>query len=264
MGHDRDPGLAAADIPEIVRKIRARTPARLLAGRAGAAYRTETQLQLREAHAAARDAVRAELELRPVFGEAFLERWKLLELSTQARVKKDYLLRPDLGRHFDDASRARLRADCPQDADFQIAVGDGLSVPAVATQVPELLPLLVDGAVARGWKLGRVIVIHGCRVGILNEIGEALNPRVAVLLIGERPGLATAESLSAYMAYRPRTEHTDADRNLTSNIHSRGLGASEAAARILNCADRMMTAGVSGFMLREEKAVIDGGGFRRR
>jgi ethanolamine ammonia-lyase small subunit len=260
----RDRSLAAAEIPEIVRKIRARTPARLLAGRAGAAYRTETQLQLREAHAAARDAVRAELELRAVFGEAFLERWKLLELSTQVRVKSEYLLRPDLGRHFDGASGVKLRADCPRDADFQIAVGDGLSVPAVAAQVPELLPLLVDGAVARGWKLGRVIAIHRCRVGILNEIGEALDPRVTVLLIGERPGLATAESLSAYMAYWPRPEHTDADRNLISNIHSRGLSASEAAARILNFADRMMKAGASGFKLREEKAVIDGGRFGKR
>ena len=256
--------LAAAEIPEIVRKIRARTPARLLTGRAGAAYRTETQLQLREAHAAARDAVRAELELRAVFGEAFLERWKLLELSTQARVKNEYLLRPDLGRHFDGASGAKLRADCPREADFQIAVGDGLSVPAVAAQVPELLPLLVDGAVARGWRLGRVIAIHGCRVGILNEIGEALDPRVTVLLIGERPGLATAESLSAYMAYRPRLEHTDADRNLVSNIHSRGLSASEAAARILNFADRMTKVGASGFSLREEKAVIDGGRLGKR
>jgi ethanolamine ammonia-lyase small subunit len=257
----RDRSLAAAEIPEILRKIRARTPARLLAGRAGAAYRTETQLQLREAHAAARDAVRAELELRAVFGEAFLERWKLLELSTLARLKNEYLLRPDLGRHFDGASGAKLRADCPRGADFQIALGDGLSVPAVAAQVPELLPLLVDGADARGWKRGRVIVIHRCRVGILNEIGEALDPRVTVLLIGERPGLAIAESLSAYMAYRPRPGHTDADRNLISNIHSRGLSASEAAARILNFADRMMKAGASGFKLREEKAVIDGGRF---
>ena len=253
MVRDPDRPLAAAELPEIVRRIRARTPARLLAGRAGAAYRTETQLQLREAHAAARDAVRAELALRAVFSEAFLGRWKLLELSTQARSKNEYLLRPDLGRHFEDASREKLRAGCPRGADFQIAVGDGLSVPAVATQVPGLLPLLVDGAVARGWTLGRVIVIHHCRVGILNEIGEALDPRIAVLLIGERPGLATAESLSAYMAYRPRPKQTDADRNLISNIHSRGLSAGDAAARILNFADRMMKAGASGFLLQQER-----------
>jgi ethanolamine ammonia-lyase small subunit len=256
MARDGDRSLAPAEIPEIVRKIRARTPARLLAGRAGAAYRTDTQLELREAHAAARDAVRAELDLRAAFGEAFLDRWKLLELSTQARAKDDYLLRPDLGRHFDDTSRAKLRTDCPRGADLQIAIGDGLSVPALAAQVPELLPLLIAGAADRGWTLGRAIVIHRCRVGILNEIGEALDPRVAVLLIGERPGLATAESLSTYMAYRPRAGHTDADRNLISNIHSRGLSANEAAQRILNFADRMIKAGKSGYMLREEKAAI--------
>jgi ethanolamine ammonia-lyase small subunit len=88
-------------------------------------------------------------------------------------------------------------------------------------------------------------------VGILNEIGELLNPMVAVLLIGERPGLATAESLSAYMAYRPRQHHSDANRNLISNIHSRGVGISHAVVRILNLAARMMSARVSGSTLRE-------------
>ena len=89
-------------------------------------------------------------------------------------------------------------------------------------------------------------MIHHCRVGILNEIGELLDPRVAVLLIGERPGLATAESLSAYMAYRPQATHTDADRNLISNIHARGLSPHHAASRILNLAAKMMQAKLSG------------------
>jgi ethanolamine ammonia-lyase small subunit len=100
--------------------------------------------------------------------------------------------------------------------------------------------------------MGRTFVVHHCRVGILNEIGESLNPRVAVLLIGERPGLATAESLSAYMAYRPRAAHSDADRNLISNIHARGLNPHDAATRILNFAAQMMQAGISGCTLREE------------
>ena len=95
-------------------------------------------------------------------------------------------------------------------------------------------------------------------MGILNEIGELLNPAVAVLLIGERPGLATAESLSAYMAYRPRQRHTDADRNLISNIHSRGVSTSEAAIRILNLAARMMSARLSGSTLREVPWAIAG------
>jgi ethanolamine ammonia-lyase small subunit len=251
MARDGEHPLAPVDIPEMVRKIRARTPARLLAGRAGAAYRTETQLELREAHAAARDAVGAELELQAAFGGAFLELWKPVELSTQARTKKDYLLRPDLGRHFEEASRAKLQAQCPRGADLQLAIGDGLSAPAVAAQVPGLLPLIVQGALARGWSLGRVLVIHRCRVGILNEIGEAIEPRIAVLLIGERPGLATAESLSAYMAYHPGAGHSDADRNLISNIHARGLSAPQAAERILNLAAQMSKIGKSGFMLRE-------------
>jgi len=93
-------------------------------------------------------------------------------------------------------------------------------------------------------------------VGILNEVGELLDPRVAVLLIGERPGLATAESLSAYMAYQPRESNTDANRNLISNIHARGLGAKDAAARILNLAAQMMKSNSSGYMLREEPPAL--------
>jgi ethanolamine ammonia-lyase small subunit len=249
--NDNDRALAAPEISEIVRKIRARTPARLLAGRAGAAYRTRTQLDLREAHAAARDAVRGELDLRSTFGAAFIEHWKLFEVRTRAGSKDSYLLRPDLGRQFDDASRAEIRQRCPRGVDLQIAIGDGLSVPAVAAQVPALLPLLDEGAKARGWKTGAPFVIRHCRVGILNEIGELLNPRVAVLLIGERPGLATAESLSAYMAHRPQATDTDANRNLISNIHARGLSPSEAATRILNFAAQMMGANTSGYTLRE-------------
>jgi ethanolamine ammonia-lyase small subunit len=243
--------LAPSDLPEIVRKIRARTPARLLVGRAGAAYRTGTQMDLREAHAAARDAVRAELDLQTAFGATFARQWNLLEVYTRAGEKDAYLLRPDLGRHFDDTSRGEIQKHCPRDSDLQLAIGDGLSVPAVAAQVPALLPLLFEGAKSRGWKLGRTLVIHHCRVGILNEIGELLNPRVAVLLIGERPGLATAESLSAYMAHRPRANHTDANRNLISNIHARGLSPEAAATRILNFAAQMMKAGISGSTLRE-------------
>lgn len=252
MARDADRSLAATDLPEIVRKIRARTPARLLSGRAGAAYRTNTQIDLREAHAAARDAVRAELDLPAAFGAEFVDRWKLFEVRTRASAKDEYLLRPDLGRQFDDQSRAELEGKCPRDVDLQIVIGDGLSVPAVAAQIPPLLPLLHEGAKKRGWTIGRSFAIHHCRVGILNEIGDLLNPRVAVLLIGERPGLATAESLSAYMAYRPRAGHTDANRNLISNIHRRGLSPDDAAARILNLAAQMMATSTSGFVLREE------------
>jgi ethanolamine ammonia-lyase small subunit len=257
MANERDLALNNSDLPEIVRKIRARTPARLLVGRAGAAYRTSTQMDLREAHAAARDAVRAELTLEEVFDSAFVQRWGLFEVRTKARSKDEYLLRPDLGRHFDADSRAEIQNRCEANTDLQLAIGDGLSVSAVAAQVPLLLPLLCQGAPERDWKIGKTLVIQRCRVGILNEIGDLLKPRVVVLLIGERPGLSTAESLSAYMAYRPGASHTDANRNLISNIHPRGLNPQEAATRILNLAARMMKVSTSGYTLKEQPPALE-------
>jgi ethanolamine ammonia-lyase small subunit len=251
MADDADRSLVQSDLPEGLRKIRARTPARILTGRAGAAYRTNVQLELREAHAAARDAVREEMDLLSAFGEPFVRQWELFEVHTRAGATNEYLLRPDLGRKLDEHSRSKIQARCARGIDLQIAIGDGLSVPAVSRQVPALLPLLHTGAQSAGWKTGRTFVIRHCRVGVLNEIGELLEPRVAVLLIGERPGLATAESLSAYMAYRPRPGHTDSDRNLISNIHSRGVSAADAAARILNLAAQMMEAGASGYRIKE-------------
>jgi ethanolamine ammonia-lyase small subunit len=246
---------ASLELPEILRRVRARTPARLLMGRAGAAYLTHTQMELRKAHAAARDAVRAELDLERDFGAAFIERWKLFEVSTQATNKDEYLLRPDLGRCFSQAARKEIAQRCSHANDLQIVLGDGLSVTAVSRQAPPLLDLLQKLAEDRGWKTGQPFVIRHCRVGILNEIGALLAPRVVVLLIGERPGLATAESLSAYLAYQPQKDHTDANRNLISNIHPRGVSTSDAALRITGLAARMMTAGTSGYQLREELPV---------
>jgi ethanolamine ammonia-lyase small subunit len=251
MAKDTDSFLAR-DFSEALRRIRERTPARIFLGRAGAAYRTGAQLDLREAHAAARDAVRAEFRLETAFSAEFAKLWSLFEVSTEARSKEEYLLRPDLGRRFQEKSTQEIAKRCSRDADIQIAIGDGLSVTAVSAQVPPLLPLVEAGARARGWTLGQTFAIRFCRVGILNAIGELLAPKVAVLLIGERPGLATAESLSAYMAYRPIAAHTDANRNLISNIHSRGLSPQIAADRILNLAAQMMARQASGFQIREQ------------
>jgi ethanolamine ammonia-lyase small subunit len=253
MPDEPDDLTASSDLPEIVRRVRTHTPARLFAGRSGAAYRTHTQMELRKAHAAARDAVRADLNLERDLGTVFVDRWKLFEVSTQARNKDEYLLRPDLGRHFSADARTELAGRrVPRCADLQIAIGDGLSVTAVSKQVPSLLELLDEGSRERGWKIGQPFVIRHCRVGILNEIGVLLAPRVAVLLIGERPGLATSESLSAYLAYRPDKKQTDANRNLISNIHSDGVQPHDAARRIINLAATMMTTASSGYQLREE------------
>lgn len=250
MTADNNDRLRPQSSLDLERTVRERTPARILEGRVGAAYRTDTQLRLRQSHAAARDAVRTELNLVQQFGAEFIERWRLFEVCTEAKNKDDYLLRPTLGRKFSESSRAALLEGCARRADLQIAIGDGLSVTAVVTQVPKLLPALHHGAKARGWIIGDLFLVRHCRVGVLNEIGELLEPRIAVLLIGERPGLATAESLSAYMAYRPERKHTDADRNLVSNIHSRGVSPESAADQILRLAEQMMVAETSGTSLR--------------
>lgn len=239
---------------ELLTRIRARTPARLFVGRSGAAYRTATHLQLRAAHAAAADAVRDELNLEHDFDSEFRRTHHLFEVQTVARDKAEYLRNPELGRRFTEGARALIRERCARGADLQIAIGDGLSVTAVITQVPALLPLLLAGATERGWRVGQAFVVRYCRVGLMNEIGELLHPKVVVLLIGERPGLATAESLSAYIAFQPRPGHSDADRNLISNIHARGVPTESAATRIINFAAQLMNAGRSGASVKEQFA----------
>jgi ethanolamine ammonia-lyase small subunit len=245
-----------ANSAEIVRRIKLHTPARLFVGRAGAAYRTETQLKLREDHARARDAVRAEFELKTAFDAAFIEKWNLFEVSTRASTKLEYLARPALGREFSDESREEILRRCLAGGNIQIVIGDGLSVLAIQMQVPQLLPLLAEGAGNSGWSMGQTFVVRHCRVGLLNEIGELMKPQVAILLIGERPGLASAESMSAYMAYQPSRSHSDANRNLVSNIHDRGLNARSAADRILNLSAQMMRLRISGCTLKEQAAML--------
>lgn len=246
------PSVPPPEMGELVKAIRARTPARLLVGRAGPAYRTATQLELRQDHAAAIDAVHAELDMERDLPADSRTHWGLFEVQTQAASKEAFLLRPDLGRRLTDAARAEVVRLCPSGADLQVAIGDGLSTAAVARQVPPLVPLLEGETRRRGWRFGRPFVIRHCRVGVLNDIGELLDPAVVVLLIGERPGLATAESLSAYLAFRPRAGHTDAHRNLISNIHARGVSIEAAAQRIVNLAARLMQAQTSGVSVKEE------------
>lgn len=250
MADDENSGLSIW--PDLIEKIRARTPARVLADRTGAAYRTATQLQLRQDHAAARDAVRAEFELERDLSAEFVERWKLFTVSTMVASKEEYLQRPDLGRRLNENARRLLLAHCGRNADLQIVIGDGLSVTAVSSQVPALLPLLVEKARSRGWMLGQPFAVKYCRVGLMNDLGELLQPNVVVLLIGERPGLATAESLSAYIAYRPRAGHNDSNRNLISNIHARGVSTEAAASRIIDLAEQMMRRQTSGVEIKEE------------
>ncbi len=227
------------------------TPARLWTGRAGVSYRTSTALELRRDHAAAVDAVHTELDLIRDLGADFVRQFGLFEISTEATSKTEYLARPDLGRRLNADAKDSLWKRCPRGAELQFVIGDGLSATAIAAQVPTLLPALLDAAANRGWQIGQSFVVRHCRVGVLNEIGEQLDPQIVVLLIGERPGLATAESLSAYLAYRPRPGDTDARRNLISNIHSAGVSHDEAIERVLSLAAQLRDQQRSGVEVKE-------------
>ncbi len=237
--------LAASGAPEEL------TPARVLLGRSGSSYRTETMLQLRADHAAARDALHERLELDSSPMAELVERFELFEVATQVTTFAEHLARPDLGRRLDPAAFDRISTQCPHGVDLQIVIGDGLSSAAVRSQTPVLLPLLVEAAESRGLSLGRPFFVRNCRVGVLNDIGDATGAEAVVLLVGERPGLATAESLSAYLAFRPTAGDTDADRNLISNIHAGGVAAPEAAQRIVGLVDQFRLHQRSGFEVRE-------------
>jgi ethanolamine ammonia-lyase small subunit len=247
---DDDDKLSAASAwPDMVRKIRERTPARIFVHR-GPCYSTQLQLDLRRARADAVDAVWAEFDLRKDLPCEFAVQWRLFQISTQAETKSQFLLRPDLGRKLSDAGRDLVVRQCIPGVDLQMVIGDGLSGAAIAEQVPALFAVLQQKAREIGWSTGSAFVIRHCRVGVMNQIGEILSPRVLLLLIGERPGLATATSLSAYMAFQPNSGHTDADRNVVSNIHARGVRIDEAADRIMEMAKQMREQKLSGTMLK--------------
>ena len=251
MDDEQNLSAVATHWPELVRKIRARTPARIFVER-GAAYSTRTELELRRAHASAVDAVWSEFDLQCDFSPEFVANWKLFQASSKAVCKSQFLLRPDLGRSLSDPAKEVVTQKCSKSPDVQIVIGDGLSGAAVAAQVPALFPLLQEKMRARGWSVGQSFAVRYCRVGIMNDIGDLIAPRLILLLIGERPGLATADSLSAYMAYSPKSGQTDADRNLISNIHSRGVQSPEAATRIINLAAQMLELRSSGASVKED------------
>src|SRR5216683_6079845 len=153
-------------LPDLIKQIRTRTPARIFAGSAGPSYRTTTQLELRCDHGAAVDAVHAEVDLVRDFGSAFLKQWMLFEVQTQAADKNEFLLRPDLGRRLSSTGREQIVRRCPLGADLQVVIGDGLSAAAVVAQTPALAPWLEQGARDRGWRFGQPFFIRHCRVGV--------------------------------------------------------------------------------------------------
>lgn len=226
---------------ELARLLRS-TPARLDVGRAGPRPRTASALDFRADHARARDAVRG------AWSEAFGERLRALGfllVRSAAADAETYLRRPDLGRALAEGEAARIAAARVRGAVAQIVVSDGLSAGAAEAQLPRVWPTLARGLERLGPLATPIAVTRG-RVAIADRICEASGARLAVHLIGERPGLAAAQSLGCYVTLHPNARTTDADRNCISNIHARGLAPDEAGAAIVELCDAIVREGSSG------------------
>jgi ethanolamine ammonia-lyase small subunit len=231
------------------------TPARLGRGRAGLRYTTAAMLALRADHARAVDAVVTEVP------RDWAKRFGLLEVHSEARSRDEYLRFPERGRRLDRASIAQLkRLKLPASkratragqretkSAVLICVGDGLSSAAVEKNAASLLKSL-NRALAARYRLAKPLFIRNARVRIEDHIGEILHPDLICMIVGERPGLATAESLSAYIIYRPSLKSAEPDRTVISNIHRGGIPITEAARKIAVLIDDAIRHGATGASL---------------
>ncbi|WP_121743808.1 ethanolamine ammonia-lyase subunit EutC [Natronorubrum halophilum] len=231
---------------ELRRRIADRTPTRLGVGRAGPRPTTDSLLEFRADHGVARDAVHSRVD------DATIDDLGLVPLRTRVADTDQYLARPDLGRELADESLERLRDECEHAPDVQIVVSDGLSSTAVETNVPELLAVLRDGLEARDVDVGTPVFVEFGRVDAMDAIGEELEADCCVTLIGERPGLRTAESLSAYLVYGPERGLPTAKKSVVSNIHDGGVPPVEAGAELVDLLAEMLEREASGIDLRED------------
>ena len=233
---------------EAIERMKTRTNARIGVGRAGARYNTQTLLTLRADHAAARDAVFLDVEPN------VLDALGMFTVESRCADKNEFLTRPDLGRQLSDEAIATLREHCTMNPDVQIFASDGLSSTAVGANLPKLLPVLMDGLKTKGLSVGTPFFVKNGRVGIMERVGELLGARVVCVLLGERPGLATAESMSAYVAYNPRVGMEESRRTVISNIHRGGIPAVEAGAYLADLIKTVFDARASGVDLRRDAA----------
>jgi ethanolamine ammonia-lyase small subunit len=232
--------------------LRDLTPARVGLGRTGASLPTRALLDFTLDHARARDAVHAAFDAPAIvsgLGDLGLEAF---EVRSQARDRKDYLRRPDLGRRLDQASRHLLASRRGGACRLAIVVGDGLSPTAVNAHAVHLVRSRVPRLAADGIEIGCAAVATGARVALGDEIGAIVGARMMAVLIGERPGLSAPDSLGAYLTFAPRIGRTDAERNCVSNIHGAGLGYDEAASRIAWLIREAFAREVSGVALKDE------------
>lgn len=235
-----------AENPEKYRKMKEKTPARLGSGRAGARYKTLTMLRFRADHAAAQDAVFSQVS------EDFAQNNGMIEVQTRCRDKDEYLTRPDHGRCFDEENARKIRAAIPGTPRVQIVVGDGLSSAAIMANAMDCLAAIREGLQLKGIDAGTPIFVRYCRVGAGDAIGDITGCELVCMLVGERPGLVTDKSMSAYLTYQPRTGVSESARTVVSNIHAQGTPAVEAGAHIAGLIETILRRKVSGVALVAE------------
>lgn len=245
------PDITAEDLREIIEiknvenreellKYKRNTPARLAIGRAGARYTTHTMLRLRADHASAQDAVLTAVS------EDFLKENNLFTVKSKCVDKDQYITRPDLGRRLDEESVKLIKEKCTANPKVQVFVADGLSSTAIEANIEDCLPSLMNGLKSYGISVGTPFFAKLARVGLADDVSEVVGAEVTCVLIGERPGLATAESMSAYIMYKAHVGMPEAKRTVVSNIHSKGTPASEAGAHVAHIIQKVLEAKASG------------------
>ena len=219
-------------------------PCRLGIGKAGARYKTLPVLEFRAAHGAAQDAVFTDVDPKVV------EDLGLFSVQTQCDCKDTYLTRPDLGRKLSDEAVETIKSQCKKNPTVQIYVSDGLSSASIAANVKDVLPAIMQGLKSYGIEAGTPFFLKYGRVGAMDQISEITGADVTCVLIGERPGLITAESMSAYLAYKATVGMPEARRTVVSNIHKDGTIPAEAGAHIADVIKKILDAKASGTDLK--------------
>lgn len=231
------------------RKLKAKTPARLGSGRAGPRYKTLTMLRFRADHAAAQDSVFSQVP------EDFGEKNNMVSVQTRCQDKDQYLTRPDMGRCFDEENAQKIRSAISAHPTVQLVVGDGLSSAAIMANALDCMAAIRDGLKVKGIETGKAIFVRYCRVGAGDAIGDITGCDLVCVLVGERPGLVTDKSMSAYITYQPRTGVSESSRTVVSNIHAQGTPAVEAGAHVAELIDTILKRKVSGVGLHLEAEV---------
>ena len=233
--------------------LRRFTQARIALGRAGHAVPTQALLDFQLAHAQARDAVQLPWNIDAFAGQLRDIGEETLILQTPVSSRSEYLRRPDFGRVLTEESRIRLCNFKARGVDVALIVSNGLSSTAVERRGIALLQTILEGLRVRQFRIAPICLVANGRVALLDDIGSVLDARVAVIVIGERPGLSAADSLGVYLSYAPKKGNTDAERNCISNIHPpEGLSYESATRKLLYLIEESVRRGFSGVALKDE------------